>query len=67
MKVRGVVLEHKDEIALRDVEVPWTLITGPNDVKVAIKVVGICGSDCHYYEHGQIGDFVVREPMILGH
>ncbi|XP_061168554.1 putative D-xylulose reductase [Saccostrea echinata] len=28
---------------------------------------GICGSDVHYYTHGRIGDFIVREPMILGH
>src|SRR5690606_30407462 len=26
-----------------------------------------CGSDVHYYTHGAIGPFVVREPMILGH
>lgn len=29
--------------------------------------VGICGSDVHYWQHGAIGDFVVRAPMILGH
>jgi D-xylulose reductase len=29
--------------------------------------VGICGSDVHYYTHGAIGQFVVREPMVLGH
>lgn len=29
--------------------------------------VGICGSDVHYWEHGRIGDFVVTEPMVLGH
>ncbi len=38
-----------------------------NEVKVAINKVGICGSDVHYWEHGRIGDFVVRAPMILGH
>jgi D-xylulose reductase len=27
----------------------------------------VCGSDVHYYEFGRIGQFVVREPMILGH
>ncbi|WP_395373380.1 hypothetical protein OHU45_36800 [Streptomyces tubercidicus] len=21
----------------------------------------------HYYRHGRIGDFVVREPLVLGH
>ncbi|WP_129113738.1 NAD(P)-dependent alcohol dehydrogenase [Halegenticoccus tardaugens] len=40
---------------------------GPDDVLVAIHKVGICGSDIHYYEHGRIGDYVVEEPLILGH
>jgi D-xylulose reductase len=40
---------------------------GPNDVRIAVHTVGICGSDIHYYEKGAIGPFVVREPMILGH
>jgi len=40
---------------------------GPHDVVVEIRSVGICGSDVHYYEHGRIGDFVVRAPMVLGH
>lgn len=29
--------------------------------------VGICGSDVHYWTHGSIGDFIVKEPIILGH
>jgi D-xylulose reductase len=29
--------------------------------------VGVCGSDVGYYEHGAIGPFVVRAPMVLGH
>ena len=28
---------------------------------------GICGSDLHYYHEGRVGDFAVREPMVLGH
>jgi L-iditol 2-dehydrogenase len=34
---------------------------------VRITAVGVCGSDVHYYEHGRIGDFVVRSPLVLGH
>lgn len=37
------------------------------DVKIAVKKVGICGSDVHYWTHGGIGDFIVKAPMILGH
>lgn len=29
--------------------------------------VGICGSDVHYMVHGRIGDFILKEPMIIGH
>ena len=39
----------------------------PNEVRVAMRAVGICGSDVHYLEHGRIGSFVVEAPMILGH
>lgn len=67
MKVRGVVLDAVSKICVRDIEVPWPQTPRTNEVRVAIKTVGICGSDCHYYENGRIGDFVVREPMILGH
>lgn len=40
---------------------------GPGDVLVRIEKVGICGSDLHYFEHGRIGDYVVRPPFVLGH
>lgn len=32
-----------------------------------MNTVGICGSDVHYYTHGKIGNFIVKEPMVLGH
>jgi L-iditol 2-dehydrogenase len=40
---------------------------GPGEVLVEVRAVGVCGSDVHYYEHGRIGDFVVRAPLVLGH
>ena len=40
---------------------------GPGEVLVRIGSVGVCGSDVHYYEHGRIGQFVVDEPLVLGH
>ena len=61
----ALVLERKGELSLRDIDLPARL--GPDDVRVAIHTVGICGSDVHYYTHGAIGAFVVREPMVLGH
>ena len=63
--MRALVLEKTDKITLRDIVIAETL--GPRDVRIAIHNVGICGSDVHYYAHGAIGPFVVREPMVLGH
>ncbi|XP_067829388.1 sorbitol dehydrogenase-like [Heptranchias perlo] len=40
---------------------------GAGEVLLKMHSVGICGSDVHYWQHGKIGDFVVKKPMILGH
>ena len=63
--VKALVLEEKLKLNLRDIDVPEAL--GPRDVRIEMKTVGVCGSDVHYYTHGGIGQFIVREPMILGH
>lgn len=63
--MRAVVLEEKGRLALRDIDLPQTL--GAADVRIAVRRVGICGSDVHYYTHGRIGPFVVTAPMVLGH
>ncbi|HWB54803.1 MAG TPA: NAD(P)-dependent alcohol dehydrogenase [Tepidisphaeraceae bacterium] len=61
----ALVLEKVKQLSIRDIPLPTKV--GPHDVKIKIHTVGICGSDVHYYEHGSIGPFVVREPMVLGH
>ncbi|KAJ7180212.1 xylitol dehydrogenase [Mycena crocata] len=38
-----------------------------DQVLVQVKKTGICGSDVHFLVHGRIGDFVVNNPMVLGH
>lgn len=40
---------------------------GPTQVRVGVKAVGICGSDLHYFRHGRVGDFLIREPLTPGH
>eukprot|EP00897_Mesotaenium_endlicherianum_P003432 jgi/Mesen1/3116/ME000184S02183 len=40
---------------------------GPNDVKIQMKAVGICGSDVHYLKRMECAGFVVKEPMVIGH
>ena len=38
-----------------------------DDVLIRVRRTGICGSDVHYFLHGEIGEFVPREPFVLGH
>ncbi|KAA3447572.1 NAD(P)-dependent alcohol dehydrogenase [Mesorhizobium sp. SARCC-RB16n] len=63
--MRALVLEKQGELSLREIALP--LDVGPDDVRIAIHTVGVCGSDVHYYTHGAIGSYVVRAPMVLGH
>jgi L-idonate 5-dehydrogenase len=37
------------------------------EVRLRFGAGGICGSDLHYYFEGRVGDFALREPLILGH
>ena len=62
---KALVLEEKNKLALRDIEIRGSL--SPDDVRIATDTVGVCGSDVHDYTHGKIGPFVVKEPMVLGH
>ncbi|KAK9993960.1 hypothetical protein SO802_023663 [Lithocarpus litseifolius] len=40
---------------------------GPHDVKIRVKAVGICGSDVHFLKTLRCADFIVKEPMVIGH
>jgi threonine dehydrogenase-like Zn-dependent dehydrogenase len=37
------------------------------EVIVRFGAGGICGSDLHCYHEGRVGNFDLREPMVLGH
>lgn len=42
-------------------------IINDTDVLIKMKVVGVCGSDVHYYTQGKIGSQVVNYPFPVGH
>jgi D-xylulose reductase len=63
--MKALVLEEKLRLSLREIALPREM--GPQDVLIRIARVGICGSDVHYYQHGRIGPFEVKQPMVLGH
>ncbi|XP_036399729.1 sorbitol dehydrogenase [Megalops cyprinoides] len=60
----SVVLHSPGDLRLEHLPVPEP---GPNEVLLQMHSVGICGSDVHYWQHGRIGDFEVKKPMVLGH
>jgi len=62
--MRAAVLRGTGDVGLEQRSVPEL---AADEVLVRIVSVGVCGSDCHYYEHGRIGLYVVDAPLVLGH
>lgn len=62
--MRCSVLRAAGDLEIQQRAVPRP---GPREVLVRVGAVGTCGSDVHYFTHGRIGEFVVREPLVLGH
>lgn len=60
----ALVLRKIDDLSLEPFPVREP---GDGEVLLEMQSVGICGSDVHYWKRGCIGDFIVREPMVLGH
>lgn len=64
MANEAVLLREVKSMAIEPYPEPTV---GDDDVLVAVKSVGICGSDVHYWQHGAIGDFILTAPMVIGH
>ncbi len=63
--MKAAVLRAQGNLVIEEIESPRAIPEGY--VRVKVQAVGLCGSDVHYYNHGRIGDFVLKSPMILGH
>ncbi|RBW69257.1 NAD(P)-dependent alcohol dehydrogenase [Bacillus taeanensis] len=63
-QMKAAVLDKPLSIEVKEVKMPE-----PKRDEALIKVacIGVCGSDVHYYEHGKIGRYEVKKPIILGH
>jgi L-iditol 2-dehydrogenase len=48
-------------------DVPEPKLSRDTDVLVRISMVGVCGSDLHYYSTGRIGSQIVQFPFVIGH
>ncbi len=58
------VLKAAREIALEKRPIP---VPEHDQVLVRVASVGVCGSDVHFWHDGRLGDWVVDEPLVLGH
>ena len=52
---------------MQPMDVPSPQIKNDTDVLIRMSVVGVCGSDVHYYTEGRIGSQVVQYPFTVGH
>jgi L-idonate 5-dehydrogenase len=64
MQVQAVVAHGAHDLRVEPVEAQ---VLGEDQVEVEMVVGGICGSDLHYFHQGGVGDFKIREPLVLGH
>ncbi|MGC9520274.1 MAG: NAD(P)-dependent alcohol dehydrogenase [Anaerolineae bacterium] len=62
--MHAAVLHAAGDLRYEEVPVPQPQ---PDEVLVRVRMNGICGSDIHFFERGQLGPFRVTEPYIPGH
>jgi L-iditol 2-dehydrogenase len=56
--------------AIREIKIadePKPQLQRPHDVMLRMNILGVCGSDVHYYTHGRIGEQVLSYPFTIGH
>jgi L-idonate 5-dehydrogenase len=63
IQTQSCVINGKYDVAVVAQEVEYQ----GQGTLVKISRGGICGSDLHYYQEGKVGNFQVRQPMVLGH
>ena len=63
-KMKAAILYKPGDVRIEEIDIPKI---ETDEVLIEIKAVGICGSDIHYFKHGNIGDCIVKEPLVLGH
>jgi len=63
---KAAFMRGTDKMILKEIEVPSIK---DDEVLVSLEYVGICGSDVHYYHHGNCGAYKVdlSQDYMLGH
>ncbi|XP_051116633.1 sorbitol dehydrogenase-like [Andrographis paniculata] len=71
---QGFSKEEKENMAVwlvgpRTLQIqPYNLPSlGPEDARIRIKAVGICGTDVHFFKELKMGNYIVKKPIVPGH
>lgn len=64
IEMRVLRLHGPRDMRFHDEPIPQP---APGEVRIKVKSVGICASDCHYYRDARIGSTVLFAPLVLGH
>ncbi len=63
-KMKVCVLTGKQKLEWTEREIPQP---GKGELQIKLEYVGICGSDLHFYEEGQLANWTLDGPLALGH
>ncbi|XP_076817847.1 sorbitol dehydrogenase-like [Clavelina lepadiformis] len=65
----AVLYKKRDTVPQCDIVLENRPVPEPGDNEVLLQMhsVGICGSDVSYWLKGRIGDFIVKDHMVIGH
>ncbi|TVQ95916.1 MAG: hypothetical protein EA403_17215 [Spirochaetaceae bacterium] len=62
--MKAYYLTQAQRVEARDADAPQP---AAGQVLIAIRRVGICGSDIEYFRHFKCGAFIAKRPFVLGH
>lgn len=63
--MKTIFLTGLRQMEIRDTPMP--VLRADDDVLLKMAVVGVCGSDVHYYLRGKIGSQIISYPFPVGH
>lgn len=63
-KMNVCVLTGKQKLEWVERDIPQP---GKGELQIKLEYVGVCGSDLHFYQEGQLANWTLDGPLALGH
>ena len=63
-KMKVCVLTGKQQLEWVERDIPQP---GKGELQIKLEYVGVCGSDLHFYQEGQLANWTLDGPLALGH